>query len=113
MNLNEYQEIAYSKKFYQGVPGFDSEHPVYYTLGLTEEAGEVVGNIKKALRDDGGVITPERKEKIKKELGDVLWYLAVLAKVIGIPLEDVAKGNIEKTQGRIERGTQSGSGDDR
>jgi NTP pyrophosphatase (non-canonical NTP hydrolase) len=45
-------------------------------LGLAGEVGEVVEHIKKALRDDAGVITGNRRAALTTELGDALWYLA-------------------------------------
>ena len=84
----------------------------YDGLGLGE-AGEVQGKIKKIIRDNGGYINAESKIEIKKELGDLLWYIASMCDNLGIKLEDVAQGNIEKLQGRRDRGTLHGSGDNR
>lgn len=84
----------------------------YCGLGLGE-SGEVQGNIKKLIRDDNGVLTPERTEKIIDELGDVLWYIANVAEIMGIPLHQIATRNIEKLQSRVNRGTLHGSGDNR
>ena len=86
---------------------------VYPALGLVNEAGELTGKIKKIFRDDGGILTDEKKEAIKKELGDVLWYLAQIATEMGIPLEDIAKTNLEKLFSRLERGKIHGDGDER
>lgn len=84
----------------------------YDGLGLGE-AGEVQGKIKKIIRDSGGVITPEATEEIKKELGDVLWYIASMCDNLEITLKDVASGNIEKLRDRNKRGVLEGSGDNR
>lgn len=84
----------------------------YDGLGLGE-AGEVQGKLKKIIRDGGGVITPENIEEIKKELGDVLWYVASMCDTLGITMQDVATGNINKLQSRHKRGTIEGSGDNR
>ena len=84
----------------------------YDGLGLGE-AGEVQGKIKKIIRDNGGFITSENVEEIKKELGDVLWYVSSMCDNLGIKLEDVAEGNIKKLQDRRDRGTLHGSGDNR
>jgi len=84
----------------------------YDGLGLGE-AGEVQGKIKKIIRDSGGVITPEATEEIKKELGDILWYIASMCDNLGINLNDVANGNIEKLRDRNKRGVLEGSGDNR
>lgn len=111
MELNEYQKKALETAMY------DPKYKVVYpTLGLAEETGEVVGKIKKWLRgDDGtdGAISPERKEAIKGELGDVLWYLSVLANDLGMTLEEVAKFNVDKLQSRHARGAIKGDGDQR
>ena len=84
----------------------------YDGLGLGE-AGEVQGKIKKIIRDDGGIITPEGIDDIKKELGDNLWYIASMCENLGITLEDVANTNIEKIHDRDSRGVRRGSGDNR
>lgn len=84
----------------------------YTALGLGE-VGEVQGKIKKIIRDSGGLVTESDRIAITKELGDVLWYVAMCAMEIGINLNEVALMNLEKLQSRKERGTLSGSGDDR
>jgi|SRR3990167_6608344 len=86
---------------------------VYPTLGLMGEAGEVSEKIKKVIRDDQGHVTPEKKEEIKKELGDVLWYLSQLSKELGIKFSEVASGNLEKLASRKIRGKLQGDGDNR
>src|SRR5690606_10596877 len=70
LGLNEYQRLAGRTAEYPG----RGAQPIaaYPALGLAGEAGEVCEQIKKALRDDAGRITPERHENLKKELGDVL-----------------------------------------
>lgn len=85
----------------------------YCTLGLSGETGEFAEVVKKLWRDNDNNMTPEIKEKLKKELGDVLFYVAQLASCLGINLSDIAHSTIEKINGRIQRGTLSGSGDDR
>lgn len=86
---------------------------VYPLLGLLGEAGEVSEKVKKIFRDKGGVFSDEDKMMIKKELGDVMWYLSQLAFELDIPLEDVAMHNIEKLQSRMDRGKIHGDGDNR
>ena len=54
----------------------DEDWARYVRLGLISEVGEVAGQVKRIIRDDGGVLTPERREKLLDELGDVLWYWA-------------------------------------
>ena len=82
-------------------------------LRLTGEAGEVAEIIKKSIRDKGGRLTREDKEALKKELGDVLWYIATLSMSFGFSLGKVAKDNIDKLESRLNRGKIHGSGDNR
>ena len=86
MELNAYQDAARSTAAYPHV----GQNPIYPTLGLTGEAGEVADKVKKVLRDREGVFDPEAREAIKLELGDVLWYVAQLARELGYDLEEVA-----------------------
>jgi len=80
----------------------------YLALGLTSEAGEVAGKVKKLIRDGRG-----DKKAIASEIGDVLWYCAMLARETEVPLNDIMKENLKKLHSRKERGTLKGSGDDR
>lgn len=86
---------------------------VYPTLGLTNEAGEVAGKVKKTFRDKGGKISPEDREALKYELGDVLWYLTQICTELDLTLQEVAAANIEKLFSRLERGQIGGDGDQR
>ena len=70
--------------------------PLYPITGLAGEVGEVANEIKKMHRDDGGILTPERKKKIVEELGDVLWYLTSLCNSLDICLEDIAYESLDK-----------------
>ena len=85
----------------------------YPALGLAGEAGEVAEHAKKAIRDDRGEILPERRAKMAKELGDVLWYVAQLASELELELEEIAQANLDKLASRQRRGVLSGSGDER
>lgn len=109
MNFEEYQKKSRKTAQYPSVGG----NFVYPTLGLAGEAGEVAEKIKKVIRDDGGEVTAEKKKELEKELGDVLWYVSQIATEIGLSLEKIASGNIEKLYSRLERGKLRGSGDDR
>lgn len=111
MELNEYQKKAIFTAVYP-----KDYKIVYPALGLGEESGEVLGKVKKWLRGDDGIqgeMSEERRESLKYELGDVLWYLSVLANDLGWELEDVAKSNIEKLSSRKDRGVLHGNGDNR
>lgn len=91
-----------------------TEHPIVYpTLGLTNEAGEVAGKVKKICRDRHGHITDADRQDLAYELGDVLWYLAEICTRLGLRLEDVAAANIAKLTDRASRGVLGGEGDHR
>ena len=126
MNFNEYQKKALETAIYP-TPYVEGRDPdkyvfldekvnvgyVYPALGLVGEAGEVAEKVKKLIRDKQGCFNQEDVEAIKKELGDVLWYVAVLAEEFFIPLEEVAADNIKKLTSRKERDKIHGNGDNR
>lgn len=106
--FDSYQIAAMSTMFYP------EEHRILFlTLGLTGEAGEVANQVKKVYRDDNGVVSPERREKIIKELGDVLWYMATLCVDLNITMGEIASRNIDMLADREKRGTLGGDGDNR
>lgn len=113
--LDAYQHIAGKSAVYPG-QGFYFGL-IYTSLKLNGEAGELAENVGKAMRDDelmiSGKLTPERRAKLVKELGDVLWYVAATAKELGYHLSGIAEVNLEKLRDRGERGTLQGSGDER
>jgi NTP pyrophosphatase (non-canonical NTP hydrolase) len=88
-------------------------NPVYPTLGLCGEAGEVAEKVKKALRDHGGQFSDELRADLALELGDVLWYLARLASELELDLGAIAEANVAKLASRAERNVIGGSGDRR
>jgi len=108
MTFDEYQTIARTTAIYNNDLG-----AIYTALGLAGETGEVVEHIKKMVRDNNRIPTPERREAITKELGDVMWYVANLASDLDIKLEDVVRNNLAKIKDRSERGVLHGSGDNR
>jgi NTP pyrophosphatase (non-canonical NTP hydrolase) len=86
----------------------------YLALGLTSEAGEVAGKVKKLIRDGEDKEGFELKKiAIAQEIGDVLWYCAMMAREVGVPLNTIMRENLEKLHSRKARGTLQGSGDDR
>ena len=109
MQFDEYQKKSRETALYPDV----GHNFVYPTLGLVGEAGEVADKLKKTIRDDGGILTEEKRREVGKELGDVLWYVAQVASEMGLSLNDVAEGNLEKLFSRKERGVIGGSGDNR
>ena len=109
MTFEDYQKQSRGTAVYPKI----EDKWVYPVLGLAGEAGEIANKAKKIFRDDNGVITNKKKQEIKEELGDVLWYLAQMATDFGLSLDEVAKNNLAKLYSRKERGTLHGKGDDR
>ena len=86
----------------------------YITLGLTGESGEIANKVKKFIRD--GAVKDEylaKRIEIGYEIGDVLWYCAVLAEELEMNLGHIMEKNLDKLADRKKRGTLSGSGDNR
>jgi len=93
---------------------------IYPALGLANEAGEVLGKIKKLIRDNDVRFDQGNKElsaaqriTIAAEVGDVLWYAAAISRDLGISLNEVAQMNLDKLADRKARGVIGGSGDTR
>lgn len=108
MTFNDYQIRATATAVYG--EGNKVHYPI---LGLIGEAGEVANKYKKVLRDDGGILTPKKREELIAELGDVLWYLAALSHDLGTSLNIIAEDNLLKLEDRKTRGVIQGSGDNR
>ena len=106
MNFNEYQKLARSTAVYP-----EEYKVIYPALGLCGEAGEVADKIKKTIRGDSSL--DEVSGNIAGELGDVLWYLAILAEDIGFDLEKIAEWNADKLNRRWRKGKIKGDGDNR
>ena len=109
LTFEEYQRESRKTAVYPG----RGNNFIYPALGLAGETGEVLEKIKKIIRDKAGKLDEETKEKIAKELGDVLWYIAQLCTELGLSMEEVAKQNLEKLFSRKERGVLQGEGDER
>ena len=108
MQANEYQIWTDKTALYPKNAGL-----VYTTIGLSNEAGEVLGQIKKMMRDDNSILTDERKEKIVAEASDCIWYVARICTELGITLEDLMQINHDKLEDRLNRNVIRGSGDNR
>lgn len=108
MRLNDYQFEAMRTAVYP--PSVAIE---YTALGLASEAGEVAGKVKKTIRDHGGALTPDAREDLLDEYGDVLWYVSEGVRALGSTLEAVAARNLNKLEDRQRRGKLGGSGDKR
>lgn len=109
MNLKEYQRLAKRT----ANPKETKNEVFQLLLGLIGETGEVAEKMKKVVRDQDSDFGAIDKDDLTKELGDILWYVAMFADYFDIPLEEVGKKNIEKLASRQARGKLSGSGDNR
>lgn len=85
----------------------------WWALALCGEAGELANQAKKIWRDDDGQITPERREHMLDELGDVFAYASDLADALGSNAGEVINRVYAKNIARFQRGTLQGDGDDR
>ncbi len=84
-----------------------------WAMGISGEAGEVLEKWKKIVAYKDGVVTDKDKQEIKKELGDVVWYIAVFAHSLGLTFEEVMELNVAKLKDRDKRGVIKGQGDNR
>jgi len=113
LTLNDYQTDA--RKTAVGI------NPEHMAFGLLEEAGEIAGIFKRIYRGDQEYLhldnelgfSPFTYDRLKGELGDLLWYAAMLADVLGLSLDEVARYNLAKLQRRKAKDMIHGSGDDR
>jgi NTP pyrophosphatase (non-canonical NTP hydrolase) len=109
LTFREYQARAADTAKYPDA----GANPIYPTLGLAGEAGEVCEKVKKVLRDNGGTFDADSVDAIRHELGDVLWYVARVASELGLDLDEIAAANLDKLASRKARGRLGGSGDTR
>lgn len=113
LTLDRYQTKALDTAVYPGRGTGDVIARAYVGHKLAGECGEVNEHLGKALRDDNGAITDDRRAKLRLEIGDVLWYVAALASELGLTLSDIADANLAKLAKRKAAGTLKGSGSDR
>jgi len=113
LTLDEYQKQA----------GLTADYPLmgqnllYPAIGCGEEAGEILGKVKKLWRNKGKTaaasLTTEERDAITKEVGDNLWYLAQMCTELGITLQFAAEVNLDKLADRRDRGVIKSEGDNR
>lgn len=113
MNLDKYQKQAAEFDLFETTVDLKSPGFLEKVLGLAGEAGEAADKVKKVIRDKGGYASEEDKVAIVKELGDVLWYVANVARYMGVSLSEIAEGNIAKLESRKKRNKLHGEGDNR
>ncbi len=110
MTFDEYQKTALTTAI---------NHPdklmnqTIFAMGISGEAGEVLEKWKKIVAYKDGKISDDDRAELKKELGDVVWYVAVMAHSLGLSLDEVMQLNLDKLASRKKRGVQKGQGDNR
>jgi NTP pyrophosphatase (non-canonical NTP hydrolase) len=104
MQLDHYQSRAMSYRL-------STANEVYALLNLGGEIGEVLSTVAKFIRDGGDL--KEYHQNLMKELGDVMWMVAAVAKDHNMELSEICKLNLDKLESRKIRDTIMGSGNDR
>lgn len=114
MEVNKYIEKALETKLYhetQMTPLFSKISYLY--MGLNGEVGELGEKLKKLIRDKECLVSDQDNQLLKKECADILWYYIAILSELGFSFDEIMEISLEKIQGRIERGTLQGSGDER
>jgi NTP pyrophosphatase (non-canonical NTP hydrolase) len=109
VECDEYQRAAMRTARDKNAP----DEFMHLVLGLVGEAGEIAEKVKKLVRDKNSDLAQLDRDDMAAELGDVLWYTAVLADFLGLSLDDVAQRNVDKLADRQARAVLGGSGDNR
>ena len=104
LTFNEYQENAAKTAIYPEDRALE-----YLSLGLVAEAGEFAGKIAKYYRKDKTFET----QAVIDELGDILWFISEMSRLMEQPLSIIADNNTTKLASRAERGQLKGDGDNR
>ena len=110
MTFDEYQKQALTTAVNDYEPLMEK---TIWAMGIAGEAGEVLEKWKKIVAYQKGEVSAEDLQLLKKELGDVVWYIAVMAHSLGLSLDEVMQLNIAKLKDRQKRGVIKGKGDER
>jgi len=110
VTFDEYQKQALTTAHNTHEPLMEK---TIWAMGVAGEAGEVVEKWKKIVAYKGGETTQEDLDELAKELGDVVWYIAVMAHSLGYSFDDIMARNVEKLKSRKARGVIIGKGDNR
>ena len=97
MTINEYQKLAMTTL---NKDLNNDQVLLNGVMGLCGESGEVIDIVKKHISQGH----PLKRDKLIEELGDVAWYLAETAYALGVDLETVLAGNINKLKERYPEG---------
>lgn len=110
MTFDEYQKQALTTAHNTYEPLMEK---TIWAMGVAGEAGEVVEKWKKIIAYKDGKVSEADLAELSKELGDVVWYIAVMAHSLGLSFESVMQQNVEKLKSRQARGVITGQGDNR
>jgi NTP pyrophosphatase (non-canonical NTP hydrolase) len=110
VTFDEYQKKALTTAVPHADPLMDK---TIWAMGVAGEAGEVVEKWKKIVAYQDGKVSQRDLNDLKKELGDVIWYVTVLAHSLGLSLDEVINLNVKKLADRKNRGVIKGAGDNR
>ena len=110
MTFDEYQKLALTTAIPHSNKLMDK---TIWVMGISGEAGEVIEKWKKIVAYKEGKISDEDRQELKKELGDVVWYIAVFADSLGLSLDEVMQLNLDKLASRKRRNVTKGQGDNR
>lgn len=105
MELNDYQDKVLKFRT-------ESADAMYAMIGLSGEVGELHSLVAKAIRD-GIKDEAEFELNVKKELGDILWFVAAIAHDFETSMDEIANMNYYKLKDRFDRNAVGGSGNDR
>lgn len=111
MDFDAYEQLARRTATFDGKQ--EEYKLMYLTLGIAGEAGEIAEKVKKLIRNDNGVLSDERREDLKQEIGDVLWYLSQLSRILGFSFSAAAEANVKKLADRAARNVIKSTGDNR
>ncbi len=110
MTFDDYQKKALTTAIVNPDPLMDK---TIWAMGIAGEAGEVLEKWKKIIAYKDGKISDEDLAELGKELGDVIWYVAVMAHSLGLSLDTLMEQNLAKLASRKQRNVQKGAGDNR
>jgi NTP pyrophosphatase (non-canonical NTP hydrolase) len=110
MTFDEYQKQALTTAHNTYGPLMEK---TIWAMGVAGEAGEVVEKWKKIVAYKEGKVSKEDLDELAKELGDVVWYIAVMAHSLGLSFDDIMQRNVTKLKSRKARGVITGQGDNR
>lgn len=113
MTFDEYQKQALTTAYTNPEYVDTLMDKTIWAMGVAGEAGEVVEKWKKIVAYKEGKISDDDKAELAKELGDVVWYIAVMAHSLDLSFDEIMQQNVKKLQDRQQRNVIKGVGDNR